>query len=70
MYKKEIVYDKPLYVGTSVLDLSKLCMMEFHHDVIHKEYENKYDLIYSDTDSMVSNIKTNDVYEWIKQKIF
>jgi hypothetical protein len=67
MYKKEIVYDKPLYVGTSILDLSKLCMMEFHYDVIHKEFENKYNLIYSDTDSMVYNIKTNDVYDWIKK---
>ena len=66
MYKKEIVYDKPLYVGTSILDLSKLCMMEFHYDVIHKEFDNQYDLIYSDTDSMVYNIKTNDVYDWVK----
>ena len=60
MFKEEIVYDKPLYVGTSILDLSKLCMMEFHYDVINKEFENKYDLIYSDTDSLVYNIKTDD----------
>jgi hypothetical protein len=66
MYKKEIVYDKPIYVGTSILDLSKLCMMEFHYDVINKEFENKYDLIYSDTDSMVYNIKHDDKYDWIK----
>ena len=66
MYKKEIVYDKPIYVGTSILDLSKLCMMEFHYDVINKEFENKYDLIYSDTDSLVYNIKHDDIYDWIK----
>ena len=36
MYKKEMVYDKPIYVGTSILDLSKLCMMEFHYGVIEK----------------------------------
>ena len=66
MLRTEIVYDKPLYVGTSILDLSKLCMMEFHYDVINKEFENKYDLIYSDTDSLVYNIYTDDLYEWIK----
>ena len=35
-YQKEIVYDKPLYVGTCALDLSKLCMMQFHYDIIEK----------------------------------
>ena len=46
MYKKEIVYDKPLYVGTSILDLSKLRMMEFHYDVMRKEFDNTFDLIF------------------------
>ena len=40
--------------------------MEFHYDVINKEFENKYDLIYSDTDSLVYNIYTDDLYDWIK----
>jgi hypothetical protein len=65
-YKKEIVYDKPLYVGTCALDLSKLCMMKFHYDTIEKEFQNKYELIYSDTDSMVYNFKHPDIYDWIK----
>lgn len=43
-YKKEIVYDQPIYVGTSILDLSKLCMMELHYNIINKELENKYKL--------------------------
>ena len=57
-YKKAIVYDKPIYVGTSILDLAKLCMMQFHFDVIDTEFfKNKYQLIYSDTDSLVYNIE-------------
>jgi len=65
MYKQEIVYDKPIYVGTSILDLSKLHMMNFHYNVIHKEFEGKYNLIYSDTDSFVYNIDHPDIYKWI-----
>jgi hypothetical protein len=30
MLKNETVYDKPIYIGASILDLSKLCMMDFH----------------------------------------
>ena len=66
MFKEEIVYDKPLYVGASILDLSKVCMMEFHYGVVEKEFKNSYDLIYSDTDSMVYNFKHHDIYDWIK----
>ena len=44
MYKQEIVYDKPIYVGTSILDLSKLHMMNFHYNVINKEFEGKHNL--------------------------
>ena len=66
MFKKEIVYDKPIYVGTTILDLSKLCMMDFHYNVINKEFENKHNLIYSDTDSLVYSIENEDIYEWVK----
>ena len=67
MFKKEIVYDKPCYVGTSILDLSKLCMMEFHYGVIQKDFKENSNLIYSDTDSLVYSIKHPDIYEWIKE---
>jgi hypothetical protein len=62
----KLVYNKPIYVGTSVLDLSKLCMMDFHYNTIHKNFEGKYNLLYSDTDSLVYSIKHDDIYEWIK----
>ena len=66
MFRTEIVYNKPIYVGTSVLDLSKLCMMDFHYNTIHKNFEGKYNLLYSDTDSLVYSIKHDDIYEWVK----
>jgi len=67
MYKQEIVYDKPLYVGTTILDLSKLHMMKFHYDVMEKHFPGLYNLLYSDTDSYVYNIINPDIYEWIKK---
>ena len=66
-YKKEILYNKPTYVGCSLLDLSKLTLMKFHYDVIHQNFENKYNLIFSDTESLVYNFKHDGMYEWIKQ---
>ena len=51
MYTDKIVYDKPVYVGTTRLDLSKLHMMKFHYEVIHKRFKGNYNLLYSDTDS-------------------
>ena len=66
MYKEEIIYDKPLYVGTTILDLSKLHMMKFHYDVMEKYFPGLYNLLYSDTDSFVYNIIHSDIYQWIK----
>ena len=42
MYKNEIEYNKPIYVGTSILDLSKLCMMYFHFNTIEKNFKDQY----------------------------
>jgi hypothetical protein len=65
MFKKEIVYDKPIYVGASILDLSKLHMMRFHYEAIAKQF-NDYNLLHSDTDSFVYNIYCDDVYKWVQ----
>jgi hypothetical protein len=66
-HKEKIVYDKPVYVGCAILDLSKLKMLEFHYNVIDKQFGNKAKLIYSDTDSFVYEIEHDDIYEWQKQ---
>ena len=61
MYRKEAIYDKPIYIGTSILDLSKVCMMDFHYNVIQENFENSCSLAYSDTDSLAYSIKHRDL---------
>ena len=66
-HKTKVVYDKPLYVGTSILDLSKFCMMKFYYGVIQNNFPNKHKKLYSDTDSGVYLIEHPDIYEWMKE---
>ena len=62
-----VLYNRPIYVGCSILDVSKLTMMKIQYDGMHKNFEKRYNSIYSDTDSLVYNIQPDDIYEWIKQ---
>ena len=45
------------------LDLSKVLMYEFHYDYIKNKYGNNSKLLVSDTDSLMYEIKTEDVYK-------
>ena len=61
--KTKIMIDKPFYVGFSVLELSKLHMYRFHYDVIKKDYGARAELLFTDTDSLMYEIETEDVYD-------
>ena len=72
MRKTEVYLDKPIYVGASILDLSKIIMYDFHYNTIKKQYQNNAQLLFTDTDSLCYEIKTNDLYkdfEKIKDKL-
>lgn len=68
--QKKINFNKPIYVGYSVLDISKTIMYSFHYDFIKKTYGNENaKLLYTDTDSLVYSIKTEDIYADIKKNL-
>ena len=69
MDKTEVLLDKPIYVGATILDLSKLHLYKFHYEYIKANYGNKAQLMFTDTDSLTYEIETDDVYEDFKQNL-
>ena len=61
--KEKVKLNKPIYVGMSILDLSKLHMYSFYYDVRKEKYDENVRLVYTDTDSFVIHTKTKDVYD-------
>ena len=60
MKEKRVKMTKPLYLGMSILDISKILMYKFWYDDINPKYGDKAKLCYTDTDSFIVYIKTED----------
>ena len=63
MKKTNLIFNKPVYLGMCILDLSKTIMYEFHYNYIKKKYGDKAKLLFTDTDSLMYEIKTEDFYK-------
>ena len=69
MKKTEILMNKPVYLGRSILEVSKILMHEFWYDYVKLKYGEKAKLCYTDTDSFIIYIKTDDIYKDIAEDV-
>ena len=69
MKKAKVKMNKPVYLGMSILDISKTLMYEFWYDYIKPKYKNKEKLCYMDTDSFVIHIFTEDFFDDISNDV-
>lgn len=67
--KTDAYFNKPIYVGMAILDISKTKLYDFHYKYMQMMYGDKCRLLYTDTDSLIYSIQTEDVYEDMKNNI-
>ena len=64
--KHTVELNKPIYMGMTILDYSKIHMYSFYYDVLKPKYNDDIKLVYTDTDSYVIKVETDDLYEDLK----
>ena len=63
LYVTQNIWHNLVAISKSILDLSKVLMYKFHYDYIKNKYGNKSKLLFTDTNSLMCEIKTEDVHE-------
>ena len=69
MKNTQILMNKPLYLGLSILELSKTVMCEFWYDNVKQKYHERAKLCYMNTDSFNVYIKTHNIYKDIAEDV-
>ena len=69
MKKTEVYFNKPIYVGQAILDLSKTLMFDFRYNYIRKKYGEKAELLFTDADSLMYLIQTEDFYKDVNKHV-
>ena len=57
MKKTELVFNKPVYLGMSILDISKILMYDFHYNYMKVKYRDNGKLLMTDADSLMCKVK-------------
>ena len=63
MKKTKVKMNKPVYLGFSILEISKTLIYEFWYDYMQQKYGDNVKLCYMDTDIFIMHIKTEDFYK-------
>ena len=61
--------NKPVYLGLSILDLSKTVMYEFYYDYVKSKYIENANFCYMDTGTFIVYVKTDDIYKKISEDV-
>ena len=69
MKKTKVKMNKPVYLGLSILEISKTLMYEFLYDYMKPKYGDNLKLCYMDTNSFIMRIKTEDFYKDIANDV-
>ena len=69
MKKTKVKMNKPIYLGLSILEISKTLMYEFWYDYMKPKYDDHVKLCYMDTDSFIMHIKIEDFYKDIADDV-
>ena len=69
MRQSTVLSNKPIHHGVSVLDRAKVPMYAWHYEYMVPKYGKKAEVGYTDTDSLVYEIETEDVYEDIRADV-
>lgn len=69
LQRTHLIMNKPIAIGMAILDISKLTMYSFLYDFLKPKYNDKCQVAYTDTDSFVLDIETDDFYSDISENI-
>ena len=69
MNRMQVKYNKPIYAGFCVLEMSKWRMFKFVYEYLKPKWGDKIEIIQTDTDGLMLYIRTKDFYEDIKNDI-
>ncbi|XP_043462905.1 uncharacterized protein LOC122498957 [Leptopilina heterotoma] len=69
MNKTKVYFNIPIYIGFTILDISKIITYDFHYNYIKETFSDSAKLLYTDTDSLVYHITVPNFYDYIKRDI-
>ena len=69
MKKTQILMNKPIYLGLSILDLRKTVIYEFWYDYVKPKYGENAKMCFIDTDSFMVHVKTDDIHKGIAEDV-
>ena len=69
MERTQILMNEAIYLGLSILDLSKTVMYRFWYSYVKQKYGENAKLCYMDTDSVIGHVKADDIYKEIAEDV-